>query len=376
LAAAILGGVLGVLSLVLLVIGLLGLLQDIMNLILWVVALLLFIGVLIAAAFAIDSTKYADFEVDDASYLSYNENSAVKDYVDGYLKWREKKGNEVEPGDFGLACPPLASSPQFTVGDLMPGTTNVEGGPVETRRRARGVRTHRSKTKKTKDPIYAWCSNMIQSTFPIEIKNSDLGGCSGDFTFAVKDPKKLPLPGSVVLTYTPGEWTVTGWYTDASLEYGMGSTFVTIPICYGVKLDADPFNTPPCEREISRVEKCAPGWTKKRLADLLYCQPYHSCVDEYLWVKKEMNSQWTAGTTDGMRSFRLSVGWDKIEIMNKAVLKHTKEDAEEEFYTGAAPFHVAQTVLLGDLVVGGVLAIVGLIFELIADNKPQPVCAD
>jgi hypothetical protein len=70
-------------------VGLLALQSGSLRLIAWIVPIVLFLALLIAAAIGIDASKYGAYDAMDGRL--YNESDGIKDYVDGYLAYRARQ---------------------------------------------------------------------------------------------------------------------------------------------------------------------------------------------------------------------------------------------------------------------------------------------
>jgi hypothetical protein len=169
---------------------------------------------------------------------------------------------------------------------------------------------------------------------------------------------------------------------DVVLGYNFWYTRKSSPGCYDVVWDVDSLKSAldsknACEVTAKDGATCAPGWTPELAARATFCDPFNDCVDRVNRAKESIGTDPTVVSTTGSStnpsySLNLPKGWDRRDEANDAYIDYAfKPEAYQMRYGSSAAYHLANSILLGFAVVGGVFVVVGLIFEVLGSgSKP------
>jgi hypothetical protein len=367
LTLAVLGGVVGVLLLVLLILSLLGVsLPKAVGLILWIIPLVLFLGLLIAGAIAVDGSKYSASGFYEWEDSIVNGSDALSEYIDGYLSSLNSHAVSVVNGRGGQTV----------------SSSSARGG----KRRRQRLGSDGSQSFKTVQ-AEEWNWDKIRGSTAAEYctylqSGSDFDeGVNVDLTFSY-ERATFPLDdfwpiGQTVYSLGQVIAPLVGRYTWHTEQRG------DIPVCYNVEYDQDSVksafdNNDLCEIKLKDTDgkKCAPGWTPELAMKAEWCDPFKECQDRFNRAKDsgilgEAQPFQAEELPPGSGYYRYHLGfpkgWNAVDDFNAAYLKY-EGNPKSYLYGYDIADHLANSILLGFAVVGAVFLLIGVIVEAMGDG--------
>jgi hypothetical protein len=141
-----------------------------------------------------------------------------------------------------------------------------------------------------------------------------------------------------------------------------------VPGCYDLHFDKDSVDAAIKNEDVTAVKLdsssgiCAPGWNPGLVLND-WLADYKKCA-RLFEAGKEVFGQNLPKRT--IIAYEWPEGWDMREELNAAHLKyHFLPEVKEVLYTSASCYHLANSILGGLAIAGGVLVIIGVILECV-----------